>query len=92
MLIRRLRRWLCEEELNAMSPQRRELTLQQYHNRCARHPQQAPLQALAPYVPRMPVGQRDGVRRIDFMGDRFMFRGLGAMPDGTWAMYLGPPS
>jgi len=34
----------------------------------------------------------DGLRRVDYMGDRVMFRGLEPSPrkDGTWMLFLGP--
>jgi hypothetical protein len=41
----------------------------------------------------VPTGGNDGLRRIDYMGDRVMFRGLEPSPkkDGTWIMFVGPP-
>jgi hypothetical protein len=35
---------------------------------------------------------RDALRRIDYLGDRIMFRGLEPSPekDGTWVMFAGP--
>lgn len=34
----------------------------------------------------------DALRRIDYMGDRVMFRGLESSPnkDGSWIMFVGP--
>lgn len=38
-------------------------------------------------------GEREGLRRIDYLGDRFMFRGMESSPrrDGTWIIFFGPP-
>jgi hypothetical protein len=34
----------------------------------------------------------DGLKRVDYLGDRVMFRGLEPSPrmDGTWMMFVGP--
>jgi hypothetical protein len=41
----------------------------------------------------MPTYSQDpGLRRVDYLGERVLFRGLEASPekDGTWIMFLGP--
>ncbi|TDL25360.1 hypothetical protein BD410DRAFT_765979 [Rickenella mellea] len=51
------------------------------------------------YRARTAPGNEDGVlsgdrvRRVDYFGDRFLFRGLepSSKYDGTWMMFLGPP-
>lgn len=34
----------------------------------------------------------DGMKRVDYLGDRVMFRGLEPSPrkDGTWMLFVGP--
>jgi hypothetical protein len=43
--------------------------------------------------PELTPPTHDGLRRIDYMGDRVMFRGLEPSPDGdlSWIMFVGPP-
>ncbi|KAF9218688.1 hypothetical protein BS17DRAFT_790881 [Gyrodon lividus] len=73
------------DEYNSWTGRRRELTARAYHRRV-----RIPLDWTRPdEVP----GPNDGLRRIDYMGDKVMFRGLEASPlkDGTWLMFVGPP-
>ena len=55
-----------------------------YWNRTFRH------QAMNPY-PHLPI-HNDGLQRVDYLGDRVMFRGLEPSPrmDGTWMLFVGP--
>lgn len=73
------------EEYNSWSGRRRDLAARAYHKRV-----HEPLDWTQPNsIP----GRRDGLRRIDYMGDKVMFRGLEPSPrnDNTWLMFIGPP-
>jgi len=41
--------------------------------------------------PHFPINS-DGLKRVDYLGDRVMFRGLEPSPrkDGTWMLFVGP--
>lgn len=73
------------DEYDSWSPRRRDLAARAYHKRV-----HEPLDWAQPNnIP----GRRDGLRRIDYMGDKVMFRGLEPSPrkDNTWLMFVGPP-
>ncbi|KAH7887212.1 hypothetical protein F5I97DRAFT_1807635 [Phlebopus sp. FC_14] len=73
------------EEYNGWSGRRRDLAARAYQKRV-----HEPLDWTRPHeIP----GRNDGLRRIDYMGDKVMFRGLEPSPwrDGTWIMFVGPP-
>jgi len=38
------------------------------------------------------AANNDGLKRVDYLGDRVMFRGLEPSPrmDGTWMLFVGP--
>ncbi|KIJ59980.1 hypothetical protein HYDPIDRAFT_99725 [Hydnomerulius pinastri MD-312] len=77
--------YVTTDEYNSWSGRRRDLAARAYHRRI-----RTPLDWNQPEdVP----GPYDGLRRIDYMGDKVMFRGLEASPlkDGTWLMFVGPP-
>ncbi|KAH7920076.1 hypothetical protein BV22DRAFT_1040288 [Leucogyrophana mollusca] len=73
------------DEYNAWSARRREMAARAYFKRV-----RVPLDW---DVPEEVPGDGDGLRRIDYMGDKMMFRGLEPSPlkDGTWLMFVGPP-
>lgn len=73
------------DEYDSWSGRRRDLAARTYHKRV-----HEPLDWTQPNnIP----GRGDGLRRIDYMGDKVMFRGLEPSPrkDNTWLMFVGPP-
>ncbi|KAH7908537.1 hypothetical protein BJ138DRAFT_1103436 [Hygrophoropsis aurantiaca] len=78
------------EEYNSWSGRRREMAARAYHKRV-----RMPLEwgAGGGRVEGEIPGEGDGLRRIDYMGEKIMFRGLEPSPlkDGTWLMFVGPP-
>ncbi|KAL4064705.1 hypothetical protein V8B97DRAFT_1297223 [Scleroderma yunnanense] len=73
------------DEYNSWSGRRRDLAARTYHKRV-----HEPLDWTQPDS--FP-GRGDGLRRIDYMGDKVMFRGLEPSPrkDDTWLLFVGPP-
>ncbi|EGO29962.1 hypothetical protein SERLADRAFT_458368 [Serpula lacrymans var. lacrymans S7.9] len=71
-------------EYDSWSGRRREMAARAYHTR---------VRTSNTFNPHDIPGDDDGLRRIDYMGDKIMFRGLEASPrkDGTWLMFVGPP-
>ena len=59
-------------------------------NRCTRS-YNARLATANSWNPELSPPSNDGLRRIDYMGDRFMFRGLEPHPnDSSWTLFVGP--
>lgn len=75
--------YIAEEEFLRWSPERQNTTKRAYRDRVA-----MPTLSLDPFV--VPVRDDTGMRRVDYMGERVLFRGLEASDDGTWIMFLGP--
>lgn len=70
------RQCLTEEEVAALSPARQDQLFRTYWSR----------------VECYGGGGTDGLRRVDYLGDRYMFRGLEPAPSGDGFMiYFGPP-
>lgn len=78
--------YVTTDEYNSWTGRRREQAARAYHRRVRQ-----PLDWSRPDEILGPDG--DGLRRIDYMGDKVMFRGLDVSPlrDGTWLMFVGPP-
>lgn len=67
---------VTQEELDALMAPRREQVYRAYWQR----------------VGELRFSEEDGVRRVDYLGDRYMFRGLESMPDEEGFMiFFGPP-
>ncbi|KAI0338067.1 hypothetical protein BDW22DRAFT_1338605 [Trametopsis cervina] len=69
--------FMMKEELDALSKQRRGQVMRAYEERVRDLPH---------------TTREDGVRRVDFLGDRCVFRGLEPTADGEgFVMFVGPP-
>ncbi|KAI0915178.1 hypothetical protein AcV5_005499 [Taiwanofungus camphoratus] len=71
---------MTQEEVDALSEQRKDQTYRAYWQRVTT--------MVGGRIP----GDEDGLRRIDYLGDRAFFRGLEPAPDGDgFMMFVGPP-
>lgn len=78
-LIANFEEWLTCEEIAALSDQRRAHMLRAYWERVGT--------IICGRIP----GDDDGLRRIDYLGDRVWFRGLEPSPDGVgFVLFVGP--
>jgi len=71
---------MTQEEVDALSDERKRQTFRTYWERVR--------SMVAGRIP----GDDDGLRRIDYLGDRAFFRGLEPAPDGDgFMLFVGPP-
>lgn len=76
-LYQNFQEFMTKEELDSLTEQRRQQVLRAYEDRARNLPD---------------IDHTDGVRRVDFLGDRCIFRGLEPPPDGEgFTLFVGPP-
>lgn len=67
---------MTQAEVNSLDPRRKQIMEQAYWNR---------LTAMA-------ISNDDGIRRVDYLGGNYMFRGLEPAPDGEgFMLFVGAP-
>jgi hypothetical protein len=81
-IYRNFQQHVTEQEFNTWSRRRKEQCSRAYHLR---------VDSMNAWNP-VPPAFGDGLRRIDYMGERIMFRGLEPSPAGetSWIMFVGP--
>jgi hypothetical protein len=97
--VRNTRGVTCQDIFSAIYRNFQEfVTVQEYEgwssrrkDQCARA-YQVRVQTTNAWNPERPIPWNDGLRRIDYMGDRVLFRGLEPSPnrDPSWIMFVGP--
>jgi hypothetical protein len=77
--------YVAQEEFSHWTEERKKTAKRAYRARVA-----IANTSLDPFIP--PSHDNTGLRRVDYMGERVLFRGLEPSPeqDGTWVMFLGP--